>query len=416
MRRTRSASLDRLAGRVSAASIGPVLSFVALVAVATLTIGLLGGSVPALGVSRGTTHVGDVPNRTPDPVDVFIPVVPQKPEIRGSIVFAKAGNLWTVSGADVLTQLSSGGHDQYPSWSRDGATIYYLELRTAQGDVPCSAVPASGCISSIVPYKLEYPVLTRMPAAGGSSTTIRSGLYSWSGGRYSYFYGLWQPAISPDGKTVALITDAPDPFSHDYELAFMPAAGGQLTRAPLAEDFGLGHNDPAWSPDGTLVAYTYNHRNGTLGEPRIVLYSVRTGVSRFLTTFGYAEASFSPDGRWIAAIRTSAKGEEVVILDAATGAELLRVTNDGHSFEPVWSPAGDQVAFLRANGLSIDLWVDTLGGSGTSFSVTKEEPLTSQSAIDGTSKPSWFIPATELAGRSNGPIPSDPGPVTSPSR
>ncbi len=416
MRLTRPVRLDRLAGRVSAGSLGPLLSLVALVVVATLTISLVGGPVPGLGAGRGTTHGGDVPNRTPDPVVVFIPGLPRKPEIRGSIVFAKAGNLWTVRGADVLTQLSSGGHDQYPSWSRDGASIYYLEVKTAQGDVPCSAVPASGCIFSIVPYKLEYPVLTRMPTDGGSPTTIRSGLYSWGGGRYSYFYGLWQPAVSPDGKTVAVITDAPDPFSFDYELGFMPTGGGRLTRPPLAEDFGLGHNDPAWSPDGTLVAYTYNHRTGLLGEPRIQLLNVRTGVSRPLTTFGYAEASFSPDGRWIAAIKTSAKGEDVVILDAATGVELLRVTNDGHSFEPVWSPAGDQIAFLRANGLSIDLWVDTLGGSGTSFSVTKEEPLTSQSALDGTSKPSWFIPATELAGPSNDPIPSDPGPVPSPSR
>jgi Tol biopolymer transport system component len=389
-------ALRRPSMRVSSVSLGPILSLVTLAVVATLSLGLLGGPLPALGINRAQTNTGDVPNRTPDPVKVFIPAIPQTPEIRGSILFAKAGNIWTVSGADALTQRTSGGHDQYPSWSHDGATIYFLALRGAQGTVPCSMVAASGCISSAVHYTLDYPVLSRMPAGAGGSTAIQSGLYSWAGGQFTYFYGLWQPAVSADGKTVALITDAPDPFSLDYQLAFMPSAGGQLTRAPLAEDSGLGHNDPTWSPDGRVVAYTYNHRDGTLAQPRIALYNVRTGASRFLTTFGYAEPSFSPNGRWIAAIRTSAKGEDVVILDASSGAELLRVTNDGHSFEPVWSPAGDQLAFLRANGLSIDLWADTLGGSGNAFSVTKEEPVTSQSALDGTSKPSWFIPAAEM--------------------
>jgi hypothetical protein len=27
-------------------------------------------------------------------------------------------------------------------------------------------------------------------------------------------------------------------------------------------------------------------------------------------------------------------------------------TNDGHSFAPIWSPAGDQIAFLHVNGLT----------------------------------------------------------------
>jgi len=396
--------LRGIESRLRRTSPAPVLSFIALGLVGILSLGLLGGPGPGLVTAKATGDPGDVPNRTPDPVKVFVPVVPQVPQVRGSILIIKAGNIWSVSGSDALSQLTTSGHDQYPSWSHDGSTIYFLALRSAQGNVPCSFVAASGCINADVPYILTYPVLARMPASGGSTTVIRSGLYSWSGRRFTFFYGLWQPAVSPDGKTVALITDGPDPFSDDYELALLATTDGRLNRASVAEDFGLGHNDPAWSPDGRVIAYTYNHRNGILAAPRIAIEDVRAGTSRFLTSYGYAEPSFSPDGRSIVAITTGARGEDVVILDASTGAVQLRVTSDGGSFQPVWSPAGDQIAFLRTDGLSIDLWVSTLSGSGTNFSVTGMEPLTSQSGLDGTSKPSWFVPGSEMLS----PPPSQP--------
>jgi hypothetical protein len=35
-------------------------------------------------------------------------------------------------------------------------------------------------------------------------------------------------------------------------------------------------------------------------------------------------------------------------------------------------------------------------GSGKALSVVKEEALTSQSQLDGTSRPAWFIPPDEL--------------------
>ena len=69
--------------------------------------------------------------------------------------------------------------------------------------------------------------------------------------------------------------------------------------------------------------------------------------------------SYSPDGRYIAATRTSSFGNDVVILDASNGRELLRVTNDGASWAPVWSPAGDAIAFLHIDGQIVDLKLAT---------------------------------------------------------
>jgi Tol biopolymer transport system component len=376
--------------------VGPLLAGALLVVLAVFSLGLLNGNLPFSVTPARQAKAGDVPNRTPDPIKPFQPSVSTVPHVRGSIVFAKAGNLWTVSGEDVLAQLTTGGTDSSPVLASDGRTVLFVRTLQARGAVPCSLISASGCTGPVASYHLDYPTIVSMPVAGGTVKTIASGLYTWSAGKYTYNYGLYQPALSPDGKTVAVISDAPDPLHNDYLVQLLSVATGKLKRLSLPDDYGLGLNDPAWSPDGTKVAYTWNHRSGMLGAPRLAILDVRSGTVHQLPQKGYAQPSWSPDGRYLAAVRTDARGRDVVILDASTGTELLRLTGDGASFAPVWSPAGDQVAFLRADGLTIDLWVDTLSGSGRSLTVSDEQPLTSQSQLDGTSKPSWFVPAAEM--------------------
>ena len=81
-----------------------------------------------------------------------------------------------------------------------------------------------------------------------------------------------------------------------------------------------------------------------------------------MTGPGYLEPAFSPDGRYIAATKTSSFGNDLVILDATNGRELLRVTNDGASWAPVWSPVGDSIAFLHIQGQIVDLKLARLDG------------------------------------------------------
>ena len=72
----------RLRGIVRAArgtSAGPVFSIVVLAIVAILSLGLLGGPGPGLVTAKATGDPGDVPNRTPDPVKVFVPPSSQMP-------------------------------------------------------------------------------------------------------------------------------------------------------------------------------------------------------------------------------------------------------------------------------------------------------------------------------------------------
>jgi Tol biopolymer transport system component len=177
-------------------------------------------------------------------------------------------------------------------------------------------------------------------------------------------------------------------------LHTLSSKGGRLRKA--GNSIGaLGDNDPAWSPDGQQIVYTHNRLQGDDGVPALSLLNVRSGRSKTLKT-GYAHASWSPDGTWLAAELTTGRGRDIVILDAKRGDELARLTTDGDSFAPVVSPDGDQVAYLRRDGLAIDLRLATLSvDEARRITLVDDRAITDDGAIDASSSPSWFIPEEE---------------------
>ena len=86
----------------------------------------------------------------------------------------------------------------------------------------------------------------------------------------------------------------------------------------------------------------------------------------------------------------------------------LRLTDDGKSFSPVWSPAGDAIAFLRLNGAITDLVMIKLDGPGGAWTIGEETSLTEVSGLDAGSRPGWFIPASELPDPTPTPTPAAP--------
>ena len=235
-----------------------------------------------------------------------------------------------------------------------------------------------------------------MPTA---RTSMAIGQYVWS-------YFIRQPSISPDGRTVAIITDGPVPIRSDIVVKLVDLASGTITNPHLPELSGLGHQDPAFSPDGRYIAYVKNAREGAKGAPTIVRYTLASKGSRALTGPGYIEPAWSPDGRLIAATKSSSLGTDIVIIDARTGAEVLRLTNDQSSFAPAWSPAGDAIAFQRVQGGVVDLWLVKLTGSGSNLQVGMALALTVAAGLDGTSRESWFIPADQLPKPTPTPVPT----------
>ncbi|MGZ8438456.1 MAG: hypothetical protein ACXWXR_07930 [Candidatus Limnocylindrales bacterium] len=361
--------------------LAPGLSVAGLVIVAILTLNVLGGSIPF--VTGSGNGGGGGANRTAAPSNVV--VVPPV-TFPGSIVYAKAGNIWVQHGQNVH-QLTTGGHDSMPSWSPDGTAVYFIRTTDAQGLWPAQGVDRH--------YQESVPAVMRVDASGtGEPETVLTGTIQT--GSRSWFSWIRQPVLSPDGHTLAMVSDGPDPTRSDVILQFYDLQTKKRTIPPAPESVPLGHQDPAWRADGKFLLYVRNGRDAARGAPEIFRWDVVNAKATQLTGPGYLEPSYSPDGAYIAATRTSSFGNDVVILDAAHGRELLRVTTDGGSWAPVWSPAGDAIAFLHIEGQIVDLKLAKLGGSGPDWTVTDTIDLTQVSGLDGASRPAWYIPPDEL--------------------
>lgn len=372
-----------------AAGLGPLVSAALLVVIAFVSISVLTGQLPTIGGNNGQGG----PIKTPTPSNVV--VVDPRADVLGTLVYVKSGNLWLQSGASAR-QLTTGGNDSQPTWSADGQWLYFIRTSPVEGLWPFEGVPRR--------YNLAVPSVMRMHPDGTGIALILSGKVTQRGSTWSAF--IRQPFPNPTNTKVALITDAPNPSNSDLVLKILDLTTGGLTTPKIPEIAPLGHQDPAWSPDGASILFVKDARTGTRGAPLIQRYDLASKRVRTLTGPGYISPAWSPDGRYIAATKTGSFGTDVVILDALTGAELLRVTSDELSFDPVWSPAGDAIAFFRVDHGVVDLELVSLKGSAPSWTLGDALQLTISAGLDAASRASWFIPPEDLPT----PAPSTPSP------
>ena len=385
---------------LSGVPLAATMSIVGLLVIGVATYALGTGDIP-LGSGNGPGS-SDNPavQQTPTPSGVI--VVPTKPPevqaepIPGTFVYVKDGNVW-LQRDDKPQQLTKGGNDSMPTFAPDGKSVYFVRERQADGRWSVNGV--------VRDYLLNIPALMQIPVDGGKATRILDGLVDPPGSfRWNAF--LRNPDVSPSGRYIAIASELPDPSQSDVTLKIYDTRRDRLIDPGLSQVAPLGHQDPEWRPDGDKLVYVRNDRDGAKGTPRLYSYDMATEKARAITGPGYLQPSFSPDGQYIAATRTSAFGTDVVVLNATNGAELLRLTDDGASWAPVWSPAGDQIAYLHTSGQLVDLRLAQLDGTGPTWTVKETLDLTSNAGLDGASQPDWFVPEDQR------PTPTTPEPST----
>jgi Tol biopolymer transport system component len=131
-------------------------------------------------------------------------------------------------------------------------------------------------------------------------------------------------------------------FQGDDRLQLVDPAAGSMSRVPGAE-WAI---DAAWSPDGARLAATL------WDEETPGVYTMKPdGSDRVLVTHGGSAPTWSPDGKWLAIVRDGEEGSglAVVSLDGQTERELVPATGDLLA-APAWSPNGDLIAFVDADG------------------------------------------------------------------
>ena len=184
----------------------------------------------------------------------------------GTIVYAKAGNLWLQCGAEAR-QLTDTGRDSMPSWSPDGKWIYFVETTPDRG-----FFPASGAARH---YTINIPTVIRVRPDGSDREAVIDGTLPLGPQQLLEVVHLAPPAGGlarrQDGRGVQRLAAAQPPGRGAPVLSISQAGSSPGSTSRRTRP--LGHQDAAWRPDGKLLAFVMNSRDGARGTPRIFLYN-----------------------------------------------------------------------------------------------------------------------------------------------
>ncbi len=291
----------------------------------------------------------------------------------GRLLFVADGAIWQWQGREARP-LISVGDPAHPAFDPAGERIAYVTRSNSASDLIVADRDGR-----------ELARLTSNDAAAPPNSLQRV---------YASRWALY-PAWSSDGTQIVTASQAAPPDGEppaEYNLALYsltPGAAGQLT--PLYADNGAHCGRSAFAPDGSLVFV----RAATTDDGAQQLYRLDPLLGTVAPIPGAPTQSydpaFSPDGTWLAFAARTADGTDIHVLPANGGA-AQRLTNLRSARAPAFAPDGSQIAFLAiAPGeSSFDLWVSDLRTNDDgSLSIETPQRLTTARDLDADSGLSW---------------------------
>jgi Tol biopolymer transport system component/predicted Ser/Thr protein kinase len=225
------------------------------------------------------------------------------------------------------------------AWSRDGATIF-----VARRDSPGS--PLAIFVLSVASGELRQ--LTSPPPATSC--------------------GDMQPALSPDGRTLAFRRCTSSMSGEIYLLSLTPELASAGAPRRLTYD-GSTASQPAFTPDGEAVVFSVGTGAFTTPSLRVIRVSADGRKSdRIEFGDGGDEPTFSPDDRLVYV--RSYRDVNVWRLPLAGGPPERLIASTRRDTNAFFSPDGRSICFVSDRTGSNQLWLADADGSN-------QRPLTS---------------------------------------
>jgi Tol biopolymer transport system component len=156
-------------------------------------------------------------------------------------------------------------------------------------------------------------------------------------------------AWSPDGRRIAF-----ESGRGGVHQVYLRSADGSGADEPVTTGE---HNHYLcdWSPDGSALAYVEFHPETGADLWVVELDGDRSGRPLIATRFWEKQATFSPDGRWLAYVSDESGEFEVYARPFPSGEPRIPISSGGGE-EPAWSRSGNEL-FYRSGGRMMSVTV-----------------------------------------------------------
>jgi len=287
--------------------------------------------------SLGNTRLPAIPVNTP----TAIPSGSNDVSPQGRIVFTSTRdgnrNIYTMNpdGSNVRRLTKSSRSDQYPSWSPDRQKIVFESWDGLEDTTR---------------------TLYTMSADGSNQTILSVGT---------------NPAWSPDGKQIALLTQ----IRKVSGIAVMNSDGTNIRVLSSGDFF---DQQPSWSPDSKQLIF-HSNQDGTW---KLYIMDADGTNRRVVGNFPGStyQASWSPDGKQIL-FTSSNNGRTSLYIANSDGTNPQELThNQADDVEAKWSPDGKQIVFVSYRDKNPEIYIMNADGS-------EQRDLTNSPADDA--QPNW---------------------------